>query len=95
MGLRTAEAYLDSLNDGREVYYDGERVDDIVNHPVLGMSARHFARVFTMQADPRYLDLATVEENGERMAAQKQAVWRSYDSFRAKNMAWRAAGIGE
>ena len=60
MGLRTAEAYLDSLHDGREVYYDGELVRDIVNHPVLGMSACHFARVFTMQADPQYRDLATV-----------------------------------
>lgn len=68
MGLRTADAYLDSLNDGREVYYDGELVKDIVNHPVLGMSARHFARVFTMQGDPQYLDLATVEENGERVS---------------------------
>ncbi len=68
MGLRTAEAYLDSLNDGREVYYDGELVQDIVNHPVLGMSARHFARVFTMQTDPHYRDLATVEENGERVS---------------------------
>jgi 4-hydroxybutyryl-CoA dehydratase/vinylacetyl-CoA-Delta-isomerase len=68
MGLRTAEAYLDSLNDGREVYYDGELVQDIVNHPVLGMSARHFARVFTMQSDPQYRDLATVEENGERVS---------------------------
>ncbi len=68
MGLRTAEAYLDSLNDGREVYYDGELVQDIVNHPVLGMSARHFVRVFTMQTDPHYRDLATVEENGERVS---------------------------
>ena len=36
MGLRTAEQYLESLRDGREVYYDGERVVDIVAHPVLG-----------------------------------------------------------
>ena len=68
MGLRTAEQYLDSLRDGREVYYDGERVVDIVAHPVLGQSARHFARAFTLQADPRYENLATVEEDGERVS---------------------------
>ena len=38
--------------------------------------------------------IATLHGGGS-MAAQKQAVLRSYDSFRAKNMAWRAAGIGE
>lgn len=68
MGLRTADEYLESLRDGREVYYDGERVQDIVAHPVLGKSAHHFARIFTLQADPRYRDLATVEENGERVS---------------------------
>lgn len=68
MGLRTAEQYLDSLRDGREVYYDGKRVDDVVEHPVLGQSARHFARAFTLQADPRYENLATVEEDGERVS---------------------------
>ena len=68
MGLRTAEQYLESLRDGREVYYDGERVVDIVAHPVLGQSARHFARAFTLQADPRYENLATVEEDGERVS---------------------------
>jgi 4-hydroxybutyryl-CoA dehydratase/vinylacetyl-CoA-Delta-isomerase len=68
MGLRTAEAYLESLRDGREIYYDGERVPDIVAHPVLGKAARHFARLFTLQAEPRFRDLATVEEDGERVS---------------------------
>jgi 4-hydroxybutyryl-CoA dehydratase/vinylacetyl-CoA-Delta-isomerase len=66
MGLRSAEEFLEKMNDGREVYYDGERVGDIPGHPVLGKSARHFARAFRLQADPRYVDLATVEEDGER-----------------------------
>ncbi len=68
MGLRTADEYLASMADGREVYYDGERVPDIVGHPVLGQSARHFARAFTLQHDPRYRDLATVEYGGERVS---------------------------
>jgi 4-hydroxybutyryl-CoA dehydratase/vinylacetyl-CoA-Delta-isomerase len=68
MGLRTADQYLEGLRDGREVYYDGELVKDVVAHPVLGKSARYFARVFSLQADPRYRELATVEENGERVS---------------------------
>ena len=66
MGLRTADEYLGGLRDGREVYYDGELVKDVVEHSVLGEGARYFARIFSLQADPRYRELATVEENGER-----------------------------
>jgi aromatic ring hydroxylase len=30
--VRSAEEYLDGLRDGREVYYRGERVADVVEH---------------------------------------------------------------
>ena len=63
MPLRTADEYLESLRDGREVYYDGDRVADVAAHPVLGKSARHFARVFELQSDPRYRELATVVDD--------------------------------
>ena len=46
--LRTAEAYLASLRDGREVYYRGRRVDDVTLHPALGIAARHNARIFQL-----------------------------------------------
>jgi len=65
MPLRTADEYLASLRDGREVYYAGELVPDVGAHPVLGKSARHFARVFALQSDPHYHDLATVEQDIE------------------------------
>ena len=68
MVLRTRDEYLDGLRDGREVYYDGERVPDVVAHPVLGKSARHFARAFELQQDDRYRELASVEHNGERVS---------------------------
>lgn len=41
--MRSAQEYLDGLRDGREVYYRGERVGDVVAHPELGLSARHGA----------------------------------------------------
>ena len=41
--VRTADQYLDGLRDGREVYYRGERVEDVVAHPELG-SPRGTAR---------------------------------------------------
>ena len=33
MSLKTPEQYVESLNDGRVTYWDGERIDDITNHP--------------------------------------------------------------
>src|SRR5262245_20793418 len=44
--MRSAEEYLAGLRDGREVYYRGERVEDVVFHPELGLAARHGALDF-------------------------------------------------
>lgn len=35
MGLRKPEEFLTSLQDGREVYYRGKLVEDVISHPVL------------------------------------------------------------
>ena len=40
MALRTAKQYMDSLRDNRVIYYAGERVKDVVDHPQFGLRAR-------------------------------------------------------
>ena len=62
MGLRTPEQYKESLKDGREVYYRGERVDDVTTHPVIGKAVTHACIDFQMAEDPRYRDLAVVTD---------------------------------
>jgi 4-hydroxybutyryl-CoA dehydratase / vinylacetyl-CoA-Delta-isomerase len=65
MPLRTPDQYLQSLKDGRTVYYRGERVPDVTAHPVTGLAARHASIDYQMAEDPRYRDLAVVPgENG-------------------------------
>lgn len=44
--MRSAEEYLAGLKDAREVYYRGERVHDVAEHPELGVAARHGALDF-------------------------------------------------
>jgi aromatic ring hydroxylase len=44
--VRTREAFLAGLWDDRIVYYEGERVDDVVTHPVLSVCAQHASRAF-------------------------------------------------
>ena len=40
MPLRTVDQYVESLRDGRAVYYRGARVPDVTTHPVIGVAVR-------------------------------------------------------
>ncbi len=46
MGIVTFENYLESLKDGREVYYRGRRVPDVTQHPVLKIGVRLMRHFF-------------------------------------------------
>lgn len=52
----TGEQYLDSLQDGREVYIYGERVKDVVTHRAFRNAARSIARLYDALHDPKYTD---------------------------------------
>jgi 4-hydroxyphenylacetate 3-monooxygenase len=50
--MRTGSEYLRSLNDGRAVFVDGERVKDVTRHPAFREAARSIARLYDIAADP-------------------------------------------
>lgn len=60
--LLTGEEYLESLRDGREVYYDGEKVEDVTDHPAFRNSARSIARLYDALHDPSQRDLLLAED---------------------------------
>jgi len=62
--MRTADEYRASLQDGRVVYYAGERVRDVTAHPALRIAVDHAALDYEMAADPRYRSLAIVPHPG-------------------------------
>jgi aromatic ring hydroxylase len=62
MGLRTVAQFLSGLRDGREVYYRGQRVSDVTEHPELGVAARHAAIDFQLAENPKFQQLATRRE---------------------------------
>ena len=41
--MRRGADYLASLRDGRAVFLDGERVDDVTRHPAFAESTRRIA----------------------------------------------------
>lgn len=49
---QTSEEYLASLNDGRDVFIYGERIDDVTTHPAYRNSARSIARLYESLGDP-------------------------------------------
>jgi 4-hydroxyphenylacetate 3-monooxygenase len=59
MTMRTGSDYLKSLNDGRQVFVDGEKVDDVTVHPAFREAARSVARLYDIAAAPENRDLMT------------------------------------
>ncbi len=55
--LLTGEEYVESLRDAREIYIDGERVDDVTTHPAFRNAVRSVARLNDALHDPEQRDL--------------------------------------
>jgi 4-hydroxybutyryl-CoA dehydratase/vinylacetyl-CoA-Delta-isomerase len=69
MALRTAAQFLAGLRDTREVSYRGERVPDVVEHPEIGVAARHAAIDFEMAHNPKFRELAVHTGDAEEYSA--------------------------
>ncbi len=66
MAIITPEQYIQSLKDGRVVYCNGERVEDVTEHPILKICRDWVATDYVLQQDPRYQGLVTEKnEDGE------------------------------
>ncbi len=52
MPARTGAEYLAGLRDDRDIWLEGERVVDVVAHPILGRMARTLAELYDLQWDP-------------------------------------------
>jgi 4-hydroxyphenylacetate 3-monooxygenase len=55
----TGAEYLASLDDGREVYVEGERVANLADHPAFRNAARSIARLYDALHDPATKDVLT------------------------------------
>ncbi len=68
MGIRTGQAYLESLRDDRQIFIDGERVQDVTRDPRLAGGARTIAELYDLQCRPELADTMSfaAEPGGER-----------------------------
>ena len=62
-GAMTGARYIESLRDGREVYIDGKRVDDVTTHPAFKDMVHELARVYDLQNSDEYRDIMTDQDS--------------------------------
>ena len=95
MALRTVQQYVESLRDGRTVYFRGARVDDVTTHPVIGVAVRHAAIDYEMAEDPAHRDLATVTApDGERYSRYYHVPRSAEDQITRSALIERATALG-
>src|SRR6266567_1204199 len=59
MPIRTGKEFLESLDDDRQIFMEGERIKDVTRDPRLAGAARSLAELFDMQHDPALIDRMT------------------------------------
>lgn len=52
---------MEGLRDGRAVFIDGARVDDVTTHPAFREAVRSVARLYDIASDPANRDVMTVD----------------------------------
>ena len=67
-GAMTSTRYIESLRDGREVWLDGRRIDDVPSHPAFSGMVNELGRIYDLQYNPEFQDTMTFvsSETGNR-----------------------------
>jgi aromatic ring hydroxylase len=61
LALRSPQQYVQSLRDDRTVYFGGELVPDVTEHPVIARAIRHASVDFELAEDSSVRSLAVVD----------------------------------
>lgn len=96
--LRTGDDYRKSLRDGREVWYQGERIDDVGSHPATRGLVDVVARLYDAHNDPVTRDVLTyVRGDGQRLATSWLAPGTKEELARRRacceHIAWETFGV--
>jgi 4-hydroxyphenylacetate 3-monooxygenase len=95
--LRTGGEYLRSLDDGRAVFFDGERVKNVATHPAFAGAALSSARLFDVAADPAMRERMTVTSADGVQTLRAYQIPRTHADLRAKRLAsetWAETSFG-
>ena len=71
--IRTGDEYRESIRDGREVWINGERVDDVTTHPRSSRSSTSARASTTWQHEPATARRHDLRRRGDRRALRHRA----------------------
>lgn len=97
--IRTGDQYRESVRDGREVWMNGERVEDVTAHPMFKPLVDVRARIYDMQHDETTRDVMTYQDEGaNEPCAVGLKLPRTQDDWQAKRKAvdavmWDIGGV--
>lgn len=98
MALKTYEQFLESLRDDRIVYFDGEKVPDVTQHPVMKLSLNMMGMDFLIAEDPAYAKFRHIildtNEAGEEIRFLTQPEKGPEDLLRRKEIIQVMGRIG-
>src|SRR5437764_7495447 len=96
--MRTGSDYLRSLNDGRQVFVDGERVKDVTAHVAFREAARSLARLYDIAAAPQMRERMTFSSPKTREPVLRAGqIPRTHADLRARRLfseTWAEATFG-
>lgn len=98
-GLLTGARYRAELDDGRELYLDGQRVTDPATHPAFRPAVDELARLIDLQHDPEHRDLLTWKDpdTGLQLARgyQPPCTLEELRTQRRSAEFWHAESLGQ
>ena len=96
--MRTGKEYVNSLNDGRGVYLDGQLVRDVTTHPAFAPAIGSVAQLYDLATDPENAEIMTYRPAASDASVNK--IWlipKSIEDLEARRKAhqlWQEASFG-
>ena len=95
MAIRTVEQYKESIRDDRVVYFRGEKIKDVTEHPFMKITLSQMALDYIVANDPKYRDLMVdQDESGEPMRFLHKPERSTEDLLRRRKIVQLMARMG-
>lgn len=96
MALKTPQQFIASLQDHRQVWVNGEKVQDVTTHPRFKNAINHLALAYQMGLDPDWSPyyVSTCPETGETIAGCYRLPCSSEDLKRRRQTIYQASRYG-
>lgn len=90
--VKSGAEYLESLRDGRAVFYRGEQIEDVTEHPATAGGTRTIAKLYDAQHDSEARDVLTyLRPDGARVTAAYMLPYEKADlTFRRQGIEYLA-----